>query len=230
MSVQLPVWDTINAAWTRVSGSKGSFWAAAGIIFVIMFGIGVLEGITENLMFVSGLLGIIGSVLGYFLQLGLIYMGITRAKDMAINWKMVFNTFNTQIALYLIGLYILQTLIFMIPAIVGALGFMMFMAGGVLAFFGALVIIASIIGMLIIAIRLSLSMAFVLDTLTSPLAAIKQSIAATDGNFWNLVGIFLLQMLILIISVIPIGIGLIWSLPFSLICYGLIYKTLRANA
>lgn len=229
MSVQLPVWDTIKAAWDKVSGFKSSFWAALGLIFVIMFAIGVLEGITERVMFISGLLGIIGSVLGYFLQMGLIYMGIARAKDSPISYKLVFSTFNMQIALYLIGLYILQTLIFIIPFIIGAAGFFLCMAGNVFATsIGTLLIIASIICTIVIAVRLSLAMAYVLDTLSAPLAAIKSSIAATEGNFWNLVGIYLLQLIILFVSMLLI-IGWIWSLPLMFICYGMIYKTLRAN-
>ena len=226
----LPVWDTINTAWTKVSGTKKTFWAAIGILAAIMFGIGLLEGITEKAWAISGFLQIIGNVLGYFLQLGLVYIGITRAKDMPINYKMLFATFDLQIALRLVGLYILQTLIFLIPVIIGALGIMLYMTDNIaMQGFGVILIIASGICTIIIAVRLSISIAYVLDADEAPLAAIKKSLAATNGNVWHLIGIYLLQLLILGISVIPAGIGLIWSLPFLLICYGMIYKQLRVN-
>lgn len=228
MTGQLPVWDTINAAWAKVAGSKGTFWAAIIIMFLIMFGIGILEGVTEKIFFISSLLGIIGSILGYFLQLGLVYIGITRAKDMPINYKLVFTPFDVQLALNLVGLYVLQTVIFLIPAIVAAAGIFLYMTGSAIAMFiGGLLVIASIVALLVIAVRLSISMAYVLDASAGPRAAIKSSLAATEGNFWNLVGIYILQMLILLVSILPAGIGLIWSIPFVLICYGMVYKQLR---
>jgi len=228
---ELPVWDTLNAGWAKTPGSKGTFWAAIGILAAIMFGIGVLEGMTSKWWGISGLFQIIGNILGYFMQLGLIYIGITRAKDLPINYKMMFFTFDLQLALRLIGLYILQTLIFLIPVAVGAAGAFLYMMGNMLAtLIGVLLIIASIVVTVLLAVRLSLSMAYVLDAADAPVAAIKKSLAATDGNFWALVGIYILQILIVIVSIIPLGIGLIWSIPFSLITYGLIYKTLRNNA
>ena len=230
LRTELPVTDTLNAGWARTAGSKASFWGAIGILAAIMFGIGVLEGMTSKWWGISGLFQIIGNILGYFMQLGLIYIGITRAKDLPINFKMMFFTFDLQLALRLIGLYILQTLIFLVPIAVGAAGIFLFMMGNMLAtIIGVLLIIASIVVTVLLAIRLSLSMAFVLDAAAAPVAAIKKSIAATDGNFWNLAGLYLLQILILIASAIPLGIGLIWTIPFSLITYGLVFKTLRNN-
>lgn len=227
---ELPVWDTLNAGWAKTAGSKASFWGAIGILAAIMFGIGVLEGMTSKWWGISGLFQIIGNILGYFMQLGLIYIGITRAKDLPINYKMMFFTFDLQLALRLIGLYILQTLIFLIPIAVGAAGVFLYMMGNMLAtIIGVLLIIASIVGTALLAIRLSLSMAFVLDAADAPVAAIKKSLAATDGNFWSLIGLYILQILILIVSAIPLGIGLIWTIPFSLITYGLVFKTLRNN-
>lgn len=226
----LPVWDTINSAWTKVSGSKSTFWGAIGIVAAIMFGIGILEGMTEKWWAIAGLLQIIGNVVGYFLQLGLVYIGITRAKDIPINYQMVFNTFDLQLALRVIGLYILQTLLFIIPVAVGGAGVFIYAMGGIMGALGAILVVVSIIGSIVLAIRLSLAIAFVLDAASAPLEAIKKSLSATDNNFWSLLGIYLLQFIILIVSMIPAGIGLIWSLPLVLICYGLIYKQLRVNA
>lgn len=230
MKAELPVWDTINASWAKTYGSKATFWAGIGILAVIMFSLGILEGITSKSVGFSGLIQIISNILGYFMQLGLIYIGITRAKDLPINYKMMFFTFDLQLALYLIGLYILQALIFMIPVLICAAGVFIYMMGNTFAtLLGILLIIASIIVTLVLAVRLSLTMAFVLDAASAPVAAIKKSLAATDGNFWNVAGVFLLQMIIFIVSIIPLGLGLIWSIPFSLITYGMVYKTLRNN-
>ncbi|HTM64456.1 MAG TPA: hypothetical protein VL360_08180 [Gammaproteobacteria bacterium] len=227
---ELPVWDTISTAWEKTYGAKATFWGAILILAAIMFGIGVLEGISSQSSVISGLFQVIGNILGYFLQLGIIYIGITRAKDLPINYKMMFTTFDLMLALRLIGLYILQTLIFLIPIAIGAIGVYIYMMGSSsTTFIGGLIFLISVIIGIVIAIRLSLSMAFILDTREGPVAAIKHSLAATNHNFWNLVGIYLLQVIIIIVSIIPLGIGLIWSIPFVLINYGMIYKILRVN-
>ncbi len=230
-TIELPVWETITSAWEKTSGTKGSFWAGLGILFAIMFGIGILQGLTEQgAPAVSFVFSVIGNVVGYFCQLGLIYMGIRRAKGDSIDFKLMFYPFNLQLALMLVGLYILQILIFIIPGAIAGLG--IFLAStneGILSILGVLLIIPAILGVLVIGIRLSLSMAFVLDTGSSPVNAIKSSLKATNGNFWNLVGLFLLQVIIIGISMLPLGIGLIWTLPFGFICYGLIYQRLRIN-
>lgn len=227
---QLPIWGTINSAWEKIYGAKKTFWAAIGILFVIMFLIGFLEGITESLTVASRAFKIIGNVVGYFLQLGLIYIGIKRAADMPINYKMLFAIFHLDYILRLVGLYILQTLIFIAPALIGGLGIFLFVLGNTASMvLGALICLISFVAFVILAIRLSMSMAYVLDMKSSPLAAIKDSFAATRENFWNLLGIFLLQVLIILISIIPLGIGLIWSIPLTFTCYGLIYKQLKVN-
>lgn len=226
----LPVGSTITSAWEKIYGAKKTFWAALGLLFVIMFSIGFLEGLTEPLSIVSGALKVIGNILGYFLQLGLIYIGIKHAKDMPINYKMLFAVFHLDYILRLVGLYILQTLIFIAPILIGALGIFLFILGNAITMtLGILLCITAFIVMVILAIRLSMSMAYVLDMKSSPLAAIKNSFTATRENFWNLLGIFLLQVLIVLVSIIPLGIGLIWSIPFLFTCYGLIYKQLSVN-
>lgn len=227
---ELPVWDTLSAAWAKTYGSKATFWAAIGILAAIMFGIGILEGMTSKWWGIAGLFQLIGNILGYFLQLGLVYIGITRAKDLPINYKLMFTALDLQLALRLVGLYILETLIFLIPAALGIAGVFLFKSdSGAGMGFGALLFIISILASIFIGIRLSLCMAFVLDAGSAPVAAIKQSIAATEDNFWNLVAIFLMLVLLMFASLLTIGIGFIWFIPFAMIAYGEIFKTLRVN-
>jgi len=228
---ELPVWETITGSWEKTSGVKGSFWAGLAILFGVMFVVGFMQSLTEQIAILSFLFAITGNIFGYFCQLGLVYMGINRAKEKPVDYTMMFYPFNLKIALMLIGLYVLQVLIFLIPVALGAAGGFLLGSGSIIGMIaGVLLCIAAVISILIIGVRLSLSMAFVLDAGASPVAALKSSFHATQGNFWNLVGIFLLQIIIIAVSVIPLGIGLIWTLPFGFICYGLIYQRLRSNA
>ena len=228
--IELPVWDTIQAAWARVSGSKAAFWCSFLIFFVIMAGLGTLENLTDNNQIVSGLIKLIANILAYLLQFGLLYMGIMRAKDLPIKYQMLFQAFDLQLVLYLIGLYVLQLVIFMAPTAVGVLGVILYLSGNMIGMStGVILIIGAIFAFAILGIRMSLSMGFIMDMNMAPLASIKASLKATQRNFWNILAIFILQWVFMMISMIPLGIGMIWSLPFMFICYGLMYKVLRGN-
>lgn len=232
MSAQykLPVWDTLSTAWKNISGAKRSFWASLGLLFVISFGIGILKGLTEDITALSTLFAITGNVVAYLLQLGIIYMGITRAIDQPINYKMVFYTFNLQLMLMIIGLYILMIVLFTIPVIIAGAGVILIGMNNMVTMIpGIILVAAASIGGIALMVRISLSAAFVLDTGASPLTAIKHSIKVTGGNFWRLVGVFLMQSLIVAICALPLFIGLIWAIPFSFICYGTVYQRLRTN-
>ncbi len=228
--IELPVWDTMKAAWARVSGSKGAFWGSLLIFFVIMAGFGTLQALSKDNQVVSVLLSLISNTLAYLMQFGLLYMGILRAKDLPIDYKMMFKAFDLQLVLYLIGLYVLQLVIFLAPAAVGVVGVILYLTGSMAGMsIGVLLIIAAIFSFALLGIRMSLSMGFIMDMNMAPLASIKSSFAATKGNFWNILVLFILEWLFMMVSMIPLGIGLIWSLPFVFICYGLMYKVLRGN-
>ena len=229
----LPIGDTIKAAWDKVKGSKGSIWAALLITLIIIFGLGFFDGImTVVAPKVEPAVAIIVQVLGFLLQMGVLYLGIRRAQDLPITYRNMFRTFEGRITLRVIVLYILQILILLIPIALMMFGIIVFDMEGVKS---TMLIIAGVVGIIgfvatvFITVRIMLSMGFVLDKGTNAWAAITQSFAATAGNFWRLVGIVIIQTLIILVSIIPVGIGLIWSLPFVYILYGTVYKNLTLN-
>lgn len=239
---RIPVIDTIKLAWSKVDGAKGSFWAALGIMFLVIFAFGFLEGLfEESAPILTGILKVVGGLVNFLLQIGVLYMGIQRAKDLPINYKQMFIAFELDMGLRAIGTYILQAIIFIVPMLLIFIPTILLatgatVAGGepVAASTGAKIVIAlcyivAILLMVYLSIRLYISMGFVLDQRANPIDAIKSSFAATKGNVWNLIGIAILQFLILIVSIIPIGIGLIWTLPFVFILYGVLYKNLLVN-
>jgi hypothetical protein len=226
---QLPVVDTISTAWDKVSGAKGSVWAAIVILFVIMFVLGFVQGIFENVSHIFAmLLGLVFSIVNLLLQIGLIYIGIARAFNKPISYRLMFNTFNTTTALNIVGVYILKFLIILVPAILIILAVIMSQAGQstALAFLIGLV---GVVSAFYLSIRLFVAIGYVLDKGLGPVAAIKMSFKATRGNVLNLLGLAILQICIFIIAAIPLGIGLIWAIPLGLIIYGTVYKRLSSN-
>lgn len=234
MRVEINIWDTITAAWHKVYGVKASFWTAFGLVFLIGLGLGIFEGIAKAISpGLSVIIQLITNVITYLLQVGILYMGIMCALDKPITYKQIFFAFDFDHIWKLIGVYILQMIIFA-PAIIALI------VGGILAseanpqttslVLAAILFIGGIVLMVYLLMRIMLGISFVIMHNANPLDAIKMSFRATNGNVINLVCIFLLQIGIVLISVIPLGIGLIWTLPFSTICFGVIYKMLLPNA
>lgn len=228
----IPVWDTITTAWEKVCGAKKTIWAALIVFFAIMFAFGLIQGaIDEDAKMTSGIIQLIANVIGYFLQMGMLYIGIQRAADLPIEYRQIFRVFKKDIAIKIIFLYILQILVFapVIAILILASMITTFIPGAI----AAVPVILFIIGgfaIVYLSVRMIVSNALVLDRAINPWAAIKLSFKATRDNFWPCLGLVLMQMIIVAISTIPLGIGLIWSLPFMFICFGLIYQRLMVNA
>lgn len=227
----LPVWDTITTAWEKVHGAKKTFWASLLLLALIMFGLGIVEGIFEALPGIPVMIRALSNAITYLINVSLIYIGIKRAQNLPINYKMMFHAFHKDVFLRIAGLFILQALILAIPAALAAAGYGLLIAGNIIfTLLGISLLLASYIASIVLLIRIGVSVGFVMDQQLNPWHAIKSSFAATRGNFWNLVGLFLLQLLIATASAIPLGIGLIWTIPLCLITYGVIYQRLRQNA
>lgn len=227
----LPIKETLNSAWTKVEGSKKTFFIAFIILFAVMFGISLVEGVFQAIN--SGLgsfAKIIANIVGYLLQMGFLYMGICRAKDQPLNYTLLFRAFNLMRALSIIGLYILEALIFFIPSMIIFASTFIYAIG----FPGATLISVTLLALAIfaivyIAIRLIPGIALILDKDVNPVAAVRESFRLTQGNAFNLFVITLVQIIAIAFGIITFGIGLIWMLPFSLITYGLIYRKLVEN-
>ncbi len=229
----LPVGETLGNAWDKVKGSKKSFWAAFIILFIIAFGIGILQGIAKGMSPGLGfIVGIVGQIIIFLMQIGLLYIGIQRAFDLPITYTQLFRAFDGAIALRAIGLYILQVIIFIPPFIAIFIGVFLGAAtrGSTLgSIISVLLCLIGTIGLIYLSIRMMMGMALILDKGLNPWKAVKASFHITRSNFWSLLGILFLQFLIVFISLIPMGIGSIWTMPFMFILYGVMYKKLLVN-
>jgi hypothetical protein len=227
----LPVWDTISAGWDKVKGAKASIWAGLAIVFLVILGFYLLDSMVKHFSSTLGnIITLIAQVIIFLLEMGLLYIGIKRAFDEPISYRLMFRAFEAPITLRIIGVYVLQFLIFLPVIVVSIMSILLLSGQSILATIaGILILIIAFFVCIFLAIRMIVSMAFILDQGTNPWPAIKMSFQATRSNVWRLIAVLLLQSLIVIISMIPLGIGLIWTLPFSIILYGVIYKRLLVN-
>lgn len=69
-----------------------------------------------------------------------------------------------------------------------------------------------------------LAMALVVERGLSPWQAMEASRQAIGQHWFKVFGLLLLLGAILLVSALPLGIGLIWSLPLSVAALGVLYR------
>ena len=99
----------------------------------------------------------------------------------------------------------------------------------VATFFAVIGFILLIIPGIYVGIRLTLSPYFVIDKKMSGWQAVKESWRVTKDHFWKLFGLNLLLICVVIVSLIPFGLGLLLSLPFGVMVMSLVYKHLSSR-
>jgi uncharacterized membrane protein len=157
----------------------------------------------------------------------MLYMAIQLVCNKIISYKFIFHPFQLKILFRILFLYILQILIYLPFGFFIAASAYIYQTESDFAIPAATLLFLISTSMLIyISVRLSLSIGLILTEEISPWQAIVKSFKATRANFWRILAVFLIEILIIILGLIPFGIGLIWTLPFALTCYGVIYQRL----
>lgn len=217
---RVPVFESISAAWGKTKGFKGTYWAAWIVIMVISIGFGALTFLTDLIHpSVTVIFQLIQGVILYILNLGLMYLGIKRAANMPVVYTDIFYGFKQPVFLRLIGIILCLAVIFGILAL--------FFIGGSLfteGFVKSLVNLITFILTIFLSSRLFLAYAFVLDQNVHPLEAIKLSWKVTQGNVLRIIGVIIIISASYVLGFFALIIGLIWTIPFSLVYYGEIYK------
>jgi hypothetical protein len=238
----LPIWKTISLAWKKTKGVKRSIWAAFLLAFLILVIISLCFGMLA-IMFVEQatkvehplkiVLGSIAQLITFLFQMGLLFLGIKRAFDLPVSYRTVFNTFKFMTAVKLIGYFLLQLAIMIlifVPFLLLSMLLNLLTSDISKDFFSSIILIASSLASLYVLVRMYLSAGFIVDKNVGPLQAIKLSFLSTRSNFLRMLIVAIIEMFIVLISMVPFGIGLIWTIPFTFICYGVVYQTLLVNA
>ncbi|HSW69666.1 MAG TPA: hypothetical protein VLI69_05910 [Gammaproteobacteria bacterium] len=224
----LPVTETVKTAWAKVHGVKGSIWAVIGIFFVIQLILGICSNLGAQAFF-----SILSSIVQVLTGMSLVYLGVRRAQDAPIQYKMIKEILTLRTFLFIVGLYILQIIIFIPAGIVAGIGIYLVQAQAEpstgMQIVGGLFYLAAAIIFVFLSVRLWLGYGAVIDKQLNPWEAVKFSFKSTEGNVWNLIGIMIINVLIIFVSALTLGIAFIWTMPWLLIIYGETYKRLAAR-
>ena len=198
----------LSESWEKTNGLKGAFWAAGAIVFLVMIVLGGVVGggsavfVGNGDVIAGGLSSIIFQLvimaIMYPFAAGIMMLGVERSVDLPVSYKSVFGYFAY--TLPLLGVAVLMSILV-------AVGFLLLVIPG---------------------IYLSLAYMFVVPLVVEKnlgiWGAMETSRKAVTSHWFKLFFLFLIMSIIVIISALPFGIGLIWTYPMMVAMMGVMYR------
>ena len=198
----------IKEAWEKTYGMKGPFWGAATIIglglMVFMsvlsgiLGIAVLSGNAVGGMGLSLVLQLTITALLYPFMAGIIMLGIRRSVDLPITYTQAFGYLGKTVPLVIAAMLI---------TIGSMFGFMLFILPGIY-----------------LSIAWFLTIPLIVEKDLGSWEAMETSRKAITQHWFKIFFTYVLMVIIYIISAIPFGLGLIWTLPMMINVGGILYR------
>lgn len=200
----------IKESWAMTHGVKGTLWAGIVVMFLVLFAfVGVAVYLFSHSgnragTIVAAWLNILSQITGTILSItflsGLINIGIRRVAGQSFSWNLVFSGFS-RIGSIVIAGFLMSLLI--------TSGLLLFVLPGIYLVVGY-----------------SLTLPVIMDKRVGPWEAMKMSRQAVHKKWWQVFGAYLIMYLIYILSLIPFGIGMIWTVPMFFTLTAVIYRTL----
>ena len=225
--------EIIIKSWNQILPNLSLLILCVGFIFFINILLGTLQDkLLEDLTIQS----IIFTVSSYLFQMGLslglvrIYLNIYSNNE--ISFSQIFGSFHLLLS-YLLGsvLIIIFMLILALPGIIFMLSFSNLESfSAIESIIDNMTIVPLILilsPMIYISIRLQFYSYFLVDEECGVVEALKASFLVTEGVFLELLTLGALISLIVLISIIPFGLGLIVSIPLSTMVTTNLYNILN---
>ena len=197
-------WDfeigqVMSEAWALTRGMKASFWGAALVVYGILIVMGLIGGaVAGKSVAVSVVTNVLMGAVGPILFIGILMMGIRRAAGLPINFSTAFSCFDRAVPAFVAGL--LTT---------------------VLTYIGILLLI---IPGIYLGIAYCMTMPLIADRRLQPWQAMETSRKAVGKRWFQVFGLLLVVGLLVGLSAIPLGIGLIWTGPWVINVIGVLYR------
>ena len=190
----------LSEAWEKTNGLKGSFWGAALLLMVSVFLIAVALGFALGTggMATQLIVQLVITAFMYPFMAGILMMGVKRSVDQPISFNMMFSYFSVTGTVILAGLF---------STILTWIGFLLLIIPG-----------------LYLAIAYGLIIPLIADKKLSAWQAMEASRKAITKRWFKIFGLYLVMGIILVISAIPLGLGLIWTYPMMVSLIGILYR------
>jgi uncharacterized membrane protein len=188
----------LKEGFRRTDGVKWIFMGAILLYYIIqlVFGLTILTFIPSLAQVIDQIV----AILTLPISVGIVMLGINRAREQELHIHDIFNYFNDFPQLLLA--YFLMVIL-----IVG--GFMLFILPGIY-----------------LAVAYSFVLPLLVDKKLGVWEAMELSRKTITKQWFSFFGLGIVAAIFVLVSAIPLGIGLIWSLPTVYIAYGLLYHRL----
>lgn len=197
-------------AWGRVDGNKGVIWMATLFYIGLAFLIGMFFGILNTPPVDPGsvqtptLIELIGNIVSALvlmpMAVGLLFLATSVAMGQRPNPKSLFAWYDKTLKIFLTAL-LMNVLIF--------IGFLLLVLPGIY-----------------LAVSYQIALPLMVDKKLGPWQALEAS-RKIIGHSWFKVLVFdLVAIVVIMLSMLLLGIPLIWSVPALTIAYGILYRNL----
>jgi hypothetical protein len=202
--------DIIAEAWERVKGAKLKIIGALVIyILIASLATGIISiffeakpyydaGETAKGFLTDMLISWLASPVTIPLVLGLLLLGYSRANDEELRIDSIFNYY------VLVWPLVFATLLI---SVFTYIGFVLLVLPGIY-----------------LSVAYNFTLPLMVDKKLGIWGAMEVSRQAVTKHWFTLFGVYIALAFLLIISAIPFGIGLIWTVPLALIAHGIMYR------
>lgn len=196
--------DILAEAWKKTDGAKMPFNIALSVygvayIFSIFLVPYVMSGFSMEFTALSNVIGaVLNLLVGYPIMAGIMIMGVARADGRSVNFGICLQYFSKTLPIFILIL---------IMSVLIMLGFLLLIVPGIY-----------------LSIAYTFAMLLVLEKNMSPWEALETSRKAVTHHWFKLFGLMFVMGLILFVSMLPLGIGLFWTMPMFYIANGVLYR------
>jgi uncharacterized membrane protein len=199
--------DVISEAWNKTSGLKGPFWGASIIIMAIVFAVVIALSVTMVAMggqqnqpgvLARIIIQLVITAVMYPLMAGILMMGVRRSVNLPISFNLAFSYFG-----YTVPVVVAAILV----TIMTAIGFALLVIPGIYLSWAYM-----------------LTVPLIVEKKLGPWQAMEASRRAITHHWFKVFFLFILMFLILGVSMIPLGLGLIWTYPMMVNIVGILYR------
>lgn len=193
--------DVLSEAWEKQNGVKLAFWLAMLIYLVV---VGVLGYVLELALGKEGAGVMVAQlVIGlatYPMAAGFIMMGVKRAAGLPVSATMIFDYYGKTLQIFLLNL---------VMSILVVIGILLLVLPGIY-----------------LAIAYAMAIPLLVEKNMGIWEALETSRKAITKCWFRYFGLMLLMLVIILISIIPLGLGLIWTMPTLMLVMGVVYRDL----
>jgi hypothetical protein len=202
---QFSVGETLSEAWAKTNGAKWKVHLALGLYLLVYIPVAMLSSFL--LIGDSSPTAAIGGTILQFVVLmavvtplmaGLLMLGVKRAVGAPLAATSIFSYYGKIVPLLITS--ILSTVLILV-------GFLLLIIPGIY-----------------LSIAYYLAVPLVVEKNLSPWEAMEASRKAIGKRWFAVFGMMIVITLINFVGMIPLGIGLIWTVPMSLIAMGILYR------